>query len=70
MSFAVPEHFPILGIPISRLMPTVDDLGGAPKAGALSCGEFYAKCIRPMCKGNGLPLVQHIQASASGFECV
>lgn len=60
MSFPVPDAFPSLGIPISRLIAVVDDLGGPPKAGALSCGEFYTKCIRPMCKGNGLPLAQQI----------
>jgi hypothetical protein len=60
MSSVLPDHFPSLGIPISRLDGIIEDLGGAAKAGALSCGDFYAKCIRPVCKGNGLPLAQHI----------
>jgi hypothetical protein len=54
------DHFPSLGIPISRLENIIDELGGPAKAGALSCGEFFVKCIRPVCKENGLPLAQQI----------
>jgi hypothetical protein len=60
MSFEPPDEFPKLGIPISRLNGIIEDLGGAAKAGALSCDDFFAKTIRPICKGNGLPLAQHI----------
>jgi hypothetical protein len=60
MAFEVPGEFPNLGVPISRLSGIIEDLGGAAKAGALSCGEFYAKTIRPVCKGNGLPLAHYI----------
>ena len=60
MSFEVPDEFPNLGVPISRLGGIIEDLGGAAKAGALSCGEFFAKTIRPACHGNGMPLAHHI----------
>jgi hypothetical protein len=54
------EDFPTLGFPSSRLADLFDDLKGASAAGALSCDDFYAKHIRPLCKGNNLPLVQQI----------
>jgi hypothetical protein len=57
---ALPDDLPVLGVPISRLPGIIEDLGGAAKAGALSCGEYFAKCIRPVCKANGLPLAQQI----------
>lgn len=54
------DNLPSLGVPVTRLLAIIEDLGGVAKAGALSCGEYYAKCIRPVCKANGLPLVQQI----------
>ena len=60
MSAVACDELPSLGVPVTRLLAIIDDLGGVAKAGALSCGEYYAKCIRPVCKGNGLPLVQQI----------
>jgi hypothetical protein len=60
MAHSLPDELPVLGIPISRLPGIIEDLGGAAKAGTLSCGEFFAKSIRPVCKANGLPLAQQI----------
>ena len=60
MSFVLPDEPPLLGIPIHRLPHIIDDLGGAPKAGTVCCGQFFAKSIRPVCKGNGLPLATQI----------